>query len=172
VRALVCDAKLVSAWVSKQMGVHEWSAPAAIGLAQDGELFAGVVYDYFNGASVCMHVAATRAHWLDREFLWFAFYYPFEQLGVKRVTGLIPEVNAQSRKFAEHLGFLLETRLADAHPQGDVLVYRMFRHECRWLRRGLRNEQAGFTVDTRLRRRGAGNSGEPAGQLSIPLGVH
>lgn len=141
-RRIVCDAERIGLWVSDRMGVRQWSAPSAIGLERDGELIAGVVYDYFNGASVCMHVAASVPHWLDREFLWFAFFYPFEQLGVRRITALIPEVNAQSRKFAEHLGFLLETRLEQAHPEGDVLVYRMFRHQCRWLKRGLRDEQA------------------------------
>jgi hypothetical protein len=38
------------------------------------------------------------------------------------------------------LGFTLETRLKDAAPSGDMLVYVMRREDCKWLnlrRRGL-----------------------------------
>ena len=123
------------------MGVSDWSACQSIGLEKDGELVAGVVFDYFNGASICMHVASDGPHWLNRDFLWYSFWYPFEELKCKRVTGLIPEINIPSRRFAEHLGFTPEARLADAHPFGDVIVYRMFKDQCRWLGLRKRHEQ-------------------------------
>ena len=134
-KTITCDADRVGRYVAERLGVQGWSAPAGIGLERDGKLIGGVVYDYFNGASICMHVASDGGNWLTREFLWFAFYYPFVQLGVKRITGLVPESNLAARRFDEHLGFILEARMKDAHPTGDVLVYRMLKSECRYLER-------------------------------------
>lgn len=108
---------------------------AAVGLEKDGELIAGVVYSEYNGSNVFMHVGATGKRWLTREYLWFCFYYPFEQMGVKRITGVVEEGNIAARMFDEHLGFQLETRLQDAGRSGDLLIYRMFKDECKFLRK-------------------------------------
>lgn len=124
----------VGRFVSEIMGNDGWSSYQAIGLEEDGELIAGVLFDNYNGASICMHVAAVPGkRWLTREFLWYCFYYPFVELGVKRITGLVPESNLAARRFDEHLGFRLEARLEDAHPDGDVLVYKMTKADCRFL---------------------------------------
>lgn len=107
---------------------------AGIGLEQDGELIAVVLFDGYNGASICMHVAAVPgAHWMTREYLYFCFAYPFRQLGVKKILGLVGSGNLPARRFDEHLGFVLEATLKDAHPDGDLLVYGMHLEACRWL---------------------------------------
>jgi len=129
------------------MGTSNWADAVSIGLEKDGELIAGVVYDYYNKASICMHVAAIGKQWLTREYLWYVFHYPFVELGVKRITGLVPESNLQARRFDEHIGFVLETRLKDAHPDGDVLVYKMMREDCRFLGNKYR-ENHGKTINT------------------------
>lgn len=109
---------------------------AAIGLEKHGRLVAGVLFDNFNGANINMHVASDGSkNWMCREYLWFCFYYPFKQLGVKRITGLVAESNLAARRFDEHIGFELETSLKDAAPDGDLLVYRMTPDKCRWLER-------------------------------------
>lgn len=113
-----------------------------IGWAKNGRLVAGVAFTDYNGVNVCMHVAAEGKDWLRRQYLWTCFDYPFNQLGVKRITGLVGEGNLAARKFDEHIGFVLETTLADAHPTGQLLVYRMFRSECRWLSLDLKNSYA------------------------------
>jgi RimJ/RimL family protein N-acetyltransferase len=77
---------------------------------------------------------------MTKELLWYTFYYPFIECGCKRVTGLVAETNTAAREFDERLGFHLEARLKDAAPEGDLLVYAMFRDECRWL--GLRDRMA------------------------------
>lgn len=107
-----------------------------IGLEKEGEIVAGVIYDYFNGQSVNAHIAAKGKHWLNREFLWFMFYYPFEQMGVKRITGLVSASNHAAMKFDEHLGFVEEARLKmAAHDGSDMIVYVMFKENCKWLKR-------------------------------------
>lgn len=124
-------------WVAARTNEHgNFGAAVGIGWARDERLVAGVVYNEWNGVNVCMHVASDGTRrWMTREFLRIAFDYPFNQAGVNRITGMVGEGNVQARRFDEHLGFRLETRLAGAHPTGDLLVYVMWRDECRWLRR-------------------------------------
>ena len=99
---------------------------------------AGVVYDQYNGSNVCMHVFSDGSkRWMTREYLWFCFHYPFVQLGVTRVTGLVPESNKEAIAFDLHLGFEYETSLKKAHPGGDLLAFVMWRDKCKWL--GVRN---------------------------------
>ncbi len=122
-------------------GVIDWVAQRAlcfvgpdcrgIGLSRNGKIVAGVVYTDYNKRNVFVHQAIEGR--LTREYLWTISDYPFNQLKVERVTGIIPEGNALARKAAEKLGFVLETTLPDAHPSGDLLVYVMRRKDCRWL---------------------------------------
>ncbi len=105
----------------------------SLGWLKDGELIAGVAYTDYNGVNISMHVYG-EGNWLKRQFLWAAFDYPFNQLNLKRVTGVVGEGNNRARRFDEHLGFKLEARLKDAHPTGDLLIYSMFKDECRFLK--------------------------------------
>jgi hypothetical protein len=106
----------------------------AIGWKRHGQVVAAVCYDGYNGANINMHVASDGSkHWLNKEFLWFVFYYPFRQLKVKRITGIVPSGNGEARRFDEKIGFELEATLKDAHPQGDLLIYKMTPETCRWL---------------------------------------
>ncbi|NBX50944.1 N-acetyltransferase, partial [bacterium] len=58
----------------------------AIGLEEDNELIAGVAFNMYTKASICMHVAAMPGkRWMTRDFLWRSFAYPFIQLGCNRV---------------------------------------------------------------------------------------
>lgn len=115
-----------------------------IGLERDGELIAGVKFDNWNRASICMHVAASGSRWMTREYLWFCFYYPFVQLGVKKILGVVAESNHAARRFDEHLGFKLEYSMPDMHPDGALLLYTMTKDQCRFLemRHGLKGTVA------------------------------
>jgi RimJ/RimL family protein N-acetyltransferase len=125
----------VGSWVCERTG-GQYSPvdSAAIGLERDGALIAGVLYDHFNGASVAMHVAAAGPHWLDRAYLAACFAYPFLQLGVKKVLGLVDSTNAAARRFDEHLGFVIEATIRDAAPHGDLLIYSMTPAQCRYIK--------------------------------------
>jgi len=101
-----------------------------VGVQVGGRITAGALYDYCNGASVYMHAAIER---LTREFLWVAFDYPFNQLGVNVIIGLVPEANLKARRFDEHVGFVLNSRIANGDPDGDLLIYTMNRSQCRYL---------------------------------------
>lgn len=106
-----------------------------IGYSQDEKIIAAVLVEQYNGVNCLMHVAAdSTKRWCTREFLGFCFGYVFNQLGCRRVTGLVGETNVAARRLDEHLGFELETRLEKATLEGDLLVYVMWKEKCRWIR--------------------------------------
>ena len=122
-------------WVAKRTNEFgNFGCAQGIGVTAKGELIAGVVYNEFNGANCCMHVAALPGRmWLKYANLRVWFDYPFNQMKVKRVTALIGEGNTASRRLTEHLGFERETTLRGAHPTGDLIVYAMWKERCEWI---------------------------------------
>lgn len=131
--------ELVIQWVGQRIKDFQISGKGhgTIGLMDgDGQILAGVVYDMFRGYDVQMHIAAVKDRkWLTKTFLRECFRYPFVQLGVKRVTGLVAASNTDARRFDEHLGFVLEGRVRHGIADGDdLLIYGMLKDECRWIR--------------------------------------
>lgn len=125
-------------WVAARTNEYgRFGNGAALGWERRGRLVAGVVYADWNGPNVVCHIAAEGRNWLVREYLWTIFDYPFAQLKAKRITVCVGEGNNDSRRFVQHLGFEHEATLRLAHPSGDLIVYRMFREQCRWLNEGL-----------------------------------
>ena len=107
----------------------------AIGLVRNNELVAGVIYTFYTGANICMHVGAKPGRmWLNREFLHACFDYPFNELKCRRVTGLVPKKNKQARRFDEHLGFTLEGMMRHALADDDICVYGLLKENCKWSR--------------------------------------
>lgn len=126
---------VVGTWVAMKTG-SRWvcGMGTAIGVLKEGTLIGGITYTNWNGRNVWMDVAG-EGRWLSKKLLWMAFDYPFNQLGCNRVSGWVEEANTEAQRFDEHLGFTLETRLKDAGTTGDVLIYRMYRDECKWVRK-------------------------------------
>ena len=123
-------------WVAKKTNEFgNFGGAQGIGWLKRGELVAGVAYGDWNGVNVVAHIASDGSkRWLTREYLAVIFDYPFKQLKVNRITCMIGGNNHDSRRLCEHLGFELETTLKGAHPSGDLLVYRLWRQDCRYLR--------------------------------------
>jgi RimJ/RimL family protein N-acetyltransferase len=126
--------KHVVDWVSKQTNEFgNFGTEIGIGWIR-GELIAGVAYSDWNGPNIVCHIASDRSkRWLTRQFLWTIFDYPFNQIGVKRITVCIGQGNKDSVRFVKHLGFELETTLKSAHPTGDLLVLVMWKESCKWI---------------------------------------
>jgi RimJ/RimL family protein N-acetyltransferase len=133
-KVIVGEDSRVGAWILERTGGQWKGDGVTIGLEEDGKLIAGVLYEDFNGANINIAVAGEGKRWLNREFLWFVFYYPFIQLKVRRVTALIASTNQASINFCQHIGFVREATLESAHPSGDLFVYKMFREDCKWLK--------------------------------------
>jgi len=123
-------------WFEEQVPDSEFDKSAvAIGLEQDGEVIASVVFDMYTGPSICMHVAAVPGRrWMTRDYLWRCFAYPFLQLKCNRITGLVREDNLVAQKFDEHLGFKREGLIRRGATDGtNIILYGMLRDECRVL---------------------------------------
>jgi RimJ/RimL family protein N-acetyltransferase len=127
--------KRVRDWVAERIGENLDDAEVAIGVEEDGELIAGVAYNMYTGAAICMNVAATPGkRWTTKEFMYAFFAYPFVQLKCRRVTGLVRVSNEVARKFDEHVGFIQEGVIRQAFEDGeDAILYGMLKSECRYL---------------------------------------
>ena len=125
-------------WVAKRTNEFgNFGAAVGIGVERDNQLIAGVVYNDYNGPNICMHVAAVPGTpWLTRSTLYAFFAYPFLQMNCTRVTALVGQGNLKSRKLVFGVGFRIEAHLEGAHSTGDLIVYRMWKAECRWINQG------------------------------------
>lgn len=132
------EARLLS-WASERIGLTFRADACTIGLERDGELAAVVVYDTFSQADCCMHVASdgTRA-WMTKALLLAAFAYPFLQLRLRRVTGMVPAKNTQAMAFDEHIGFVREGYHPKALPDDDLVSLGLLRENCRFIPQGER----------------------------------
>jgi RimJ/RimL family protein N-acetyltransferase len=132
----VYDLPSVIAFMRSLMpGMHTSDDMVAIGLKRDERLVAGVLYEGINAHNCWMHVAGEPgSRWLTRDYLRTVFAYPFLVCGVRRISGYVDAQNHQARRFDEHLGFQEEARLSGAGMNGgDVILYVMWRDECRFL---------------------------------------
>lgn len=114
--------------------VEEWGPHEAIGLERNGQLIAGTVYDHYTISNVNMSFAAMPGRqWLTRTYLQAMFRYPFVQLGVRRVTGLIASKNVDSLRFAAHLGATVDGVMKDALPDDDLVIMGILRARCKYV---------------------------------------
>lgn len=129
-----CEDELLP-WALKVIGLDMFRPDAkAIGLKRDGEIVAVTVYDGFSQCDCNMHIASDGSkQWLSRAFLTASFAYPFIQLGLRRVTGLVPSRNSDALRFDTNLGFEFEGLCRDALPDDDIIILGMRKAHCRFI---------------------------------------
>jgi RimJ/RimL family protein N-acetyltransferase len=138
-QTLVYELDDVLAFVKRHLpGLARTEGMQAIGLARNGSLVAGAIYEGWNGRNVWVHLAGEPgARWMTRRFLTAGFAYPFLVGGVDRISGYVDASNTAARRFDEHIGFKEEARLSGAAADGgDVIIYVMRRADCRFLGAG------------------------------------
>lgn len=121
-------------WIEREIG---FSLGLAVGMgvrSGRGTILGAVAFNEWNGVSVSMHGASVTPHWLTRGFIWLVFWYAFHQLGAQRIGTAHGEGNKRASRLVRHLGFSLETTLERAHPDGRLLIYRLFVEDCRFLK--------------------------------------
>ncbi len=129
----------VAKLVAERIGCSPWTGTdyQSIGLEKDGELVGGVVIDGFVRDARCsIHCAGVERYWLNREFLRFVFLYVFEQLKCRVVVNPVSSANADSLRFTEHIGFTEVCRIEDGFADGDLVIFKMPKAQCRWLTTG------------------------------------
>ena len=129
------NAEVIGPWVcAKAGGTWVRGRGTAIGRLRDSELVAGVLYEDFNGANVMCHIRGEGKNWASRRYLGVIFDYPFNQLKVRRITVPVASTNLESINLVIRMGFTLESTLAQAIPDGDLHLFRMFKDECQYLK--------------------------------------
>jgi RimJ/RimL family protein N-acetyltransferase len=124
-------------WAKERIGVSFRRDAYSIGLERDGQIVAVVVYDNFSDADCNMHIASDGSRaWMNKSLLVAAFAYPFVQLGLRRVTGVVPAKNSAALAFDEHIGFSREGYHPHALPDDDLVSLGLLRENCRFIPRG------------------------------------
>lgn len=94
-----------------------------------------VGYDSFLGKTCQMHMVNFFTRRAPREMLRVSFDYPFNQLNLMAVLGVVNSTNEKAMRFDLHLGFKEEARLVGMHDDGgDIVLLRMNREDCRWIK--------------------------------------
>lgn len=131
---MIVVGEAVGSWVAEEAGGAWTHLCQAIGWEVDGQMVCGILYDGFTGSSIAMHSRCDNPRKVSRKWLFAIFDYPFNQLAVKRVTGLVSTANLKAQETNERLGWKRETVLKDYFLDGDGIVYVMRAEDCRWLR--------------------------------------
>lgn len=131
---MIVVGEVAGRWVGEGARVPWTPVSTAVGSMRGGKLVAGILYDGYTGASIAIHARVTGPESVTRDWLFAIFDYPFNQLKVKRVTGIVSSANTRAIRGIQHLGLEYEVTLRDYFRDGDGLVYVMRKENCHWLR--------------------------------------
>lgn len=114
--------------------LEAWMGEAkSLAAMEDGRTLGVVVFDAFTAFECCMHIVIEDRRCVTRRILKEVFAYPFTQLGLRRVTGLVPASNVPALAFDMRLGFRQEGRKIHGAGDEDEIVLGMTRENCRWI---------------------------------------
>lgn len=114
---LIFDQDLaVADWVAARVP-HASGLPGlpfhAIGVADDREVIAGVVYSGFTARNCEMSIASTSPRWAQRGVIRALLHYPLVQNDLARVTAMVPHDADRTLRFLRGIGFKSEGTLRD-----------------------------------------------------------
>jgi RimJ/RimL family protein N-acetyltransferase len=105
----------------------------AISRVRRDKLVGGVIFTDYTGESISIHTASWDEHWVNRDLLFVVFDYPFNQLGVKRIFGRVPESNYDALRLNRHCGFRDVARIEGYYKHNIAqIVMCCERSECRF----------------------------------------
>ena len=118
------------AWMNNRIQIA-WSEDLRlIGEVRNDCIVAAVAYNAFIGRTCFMHGAIDNPHGVSRTFREAVFEYPFVDLQLECLMGLIDSSNAKSLNNARRLGFVELNRLPGSGTGGcDLVAVRLFRRE-------------------------------------------
>lgn len=101
-----------------------WSSDfQAIGWVENGAIVACAGYNGFHGQCAQIHIVGEPgSKWMRRAHLYTAFHYPFVQVGLEWLIGVVPEHNTDAMKLDLNLGFEEFSRIPDGAAPGEDLV--------------------------------------------------
>src|SRR5512139_1266008 len=86
----------------------DWGHYTALGVILNGVLVGGVVFNNYRGFDIHMSAAFDRPGWARRGVLRALCSYPFNDLGVRRVSAITGRKNKKAKKTLIDLGFVFE----------------------------------------------------------------
>lgn len=113
----------------------EWGPFKALGVIRRNKLVGGVVYHGYRGFDTQMSCAFEGVGWALPGTVRALLAYPFETLGVRRVTAITGRKNKRARKLLEDLGFVHEG-MARRGLDGfeDAFLFGLLKEHCKWLK--------------------------------------
>jgi hypothetical protein len=132
---IVINDPRVGEWVREAIPkVRCWTEGfKSLAALENGELIGAVVYDAFTPYDCCIHVRLDKPGCKAPEVLRAVFAYPFEQLGLRRVTGLVGKSNLKGQQLCTWLGFRFEGLKKQGLGDEDEVIFGMTRDDCTWL---------------------------------------
>jgi RimJ/RimL family protein N-acetyltransferase len=131
------DRERVADWVAGRVSQRvPWEGYNAFGVESDGVLTAGVVVHQINGANAFCHIAIDKPNKALYQLFTAVSDYAFRQLGLNRLTGLVPANEEHIIRFDMRLGFEIEFIMKHAAVGADLVGLVMWADTCPWLPKG------------------------------------
>lgn len=132
---LVLDQKdQIGDWVARQVGQKTtWGDFNAFGIAENGEVIAGVVIHNCAGSNAFCHIAISKKTKLLPLLFRCFCHYAFNICKLRRLTALLPTNKQKVIDFVKHLGFEEEFTMKDAGKTSDMKGLVMWPSKCQWL---------------------------------------
>ena len=119
-------------WTAEQTkGKYFEANSQSIGLKQNGEFVAGVIYENWNRRTITCHIAISGR--LTPRYLAVIFDYPFVVCDVKKIIVPVDATNSKSVNLVEKMGFTEEARIKDGMADGDMILYTLAKNDCKYL---------------------------------------
>ena len=133
IRVFTDDQERIGRWFSEANGnEYHVSDMMYIAAESNGKITCATGYNCYNGVSINIHFALKG--WFNKEFIWYAFHFPFNELGLHKLIGPTPSTNVKSLRVSKHFGFIHEATIKDAAPGGDLFLMTMTKEQCRYLK--------------------------------------
>jgi hypothetical protein len=137
------EPKMVWSFFNAKLGLHhseDFRGVMHIPQAYQGkpavmdDVAVAVGYNAFVGHTCCMHTVIQRPDLVSPRIVREAFEYPFVVADCVAVLALVDSTNEAALKFDTKLGFKEIDRIPGGGVDGDLVIMKMLRSECRWLR--------------------------------------
>ena len=119
--------------LAKGLGIPFCRPFSSLAFIQDGEVLGGTVFNGYNGSNIDLSIFLLKPLPFRRGHYRALFDYPFNQLGVRRVTVRTKAKNKKVRKQIRRLGFKPEGRMSKYYSDDDAMVYGLTKGGCKWL---------------------------------------
>lgn len=121
-------------WIMARSGGIFSPGDCCLGLHRQGRLRGGGVFTCYMGSAMLVHMAGDGSNWLTRDFIWMAFDYCFNQIGVRKLLAFMPDDNHRALNIALRMGFVFEARVEDVFPNhSDLLILVLDKSNAKWL---------------------------------------